>query len=207
MTIEEINEQVRDEPLSKEESKKQFVEQTEKLGLKHSFTFEEAWETCLEMRKKIEYRSKITQLEQELVELGGLTGDECDELNPLKHTFAGGCYIREIFNPAGALLVTKIHKKEHPFFLMKGRMSILTENGIKTIEAPYNGITKPGTKRVIYTHEECVFITVHATECKTVEEVEDEVIAKDFNDPEVKLSDIERFNKLLGFDIKKIKKD
>ena len=44
---------------------------------------------------------------------------------------------------------TKIHKKEHPFFLMKGKMSILTENGVKHIQAPHHGITKPGTKRII----------------------------------------------------------
>ena len=123
-------------------------------------------------------------------------------MNPIKHTFAGGCYIREIFNPAGLLLVTKIHKKEHPFFLMKGKMSILTEDGIKTVEAPHNGITPPGTKRVIFTHEDCVFITVHATNKTTPEEVEEDVIAKDFSDKEISLDDIEKLSKALDLDTK-----
>ncbi len=108
MSINEIDEQATSDPLSKEELKKQFVEQTEKLGLKHTFTFEEAWETAQEIRKKQEYRERITSLEQEIVSLGGVTGDEVNELNPLKHTFAGGCYVREIYNPLGAWLCYSI---------------------------------------------------------------------------------------------------
>ena len=69
-------------------------------------------------------------------------------------------------------------------------MSILTERGIEHIEAPHHGITLPGTKRIIYTHADCVFITVHATEKTNVEEIEEEVIAKDFSDPEITLEDI-----------------
>ena len=88
--------------------------------------------------------------------------------------------------------MTKIHKKEHPFFLMKGKMSILTEDGVKVVEAPYSGVTQPGTKRAIYTHEDCVFITVHATEKQTPEEVEEEVIAKDFNDKEISQDEVKR---------------
>ena len=65
---------------------------------------------------------------------------------------------------------------------MKGEMSILTKEGTQRIKAPYQGITKAGTKRIIYTHSDCVFITVHRTDCLTVEEVEDEVLAKSFND-------------------------
>ena len=67
--------------------------------------------------------------------------------NPVKHTFADGCYIREIYNPANELLVTKIHKKKASLFLMKGEMSILTESGVERLSAPYHGITLPGTKK------------------------------------------------------------
>ena len=106
-------------------------------------------------------------LQDQMISDGASVGEELHKLNPTKHTFAGGCYIREIFNPANMLITTKIHKKEHPFFLMKGKMSILTENGVETIQAPHHGVTKPGTKRAIFTHEDCVFITVHATDKET----------------------------------------
>ena len=179
---EKINKQVENEPLTKEESRAQFVEITEALGLKHSFNFDEAWEIGLEIRKRKEFREKITELEQAIISVEGTTGEVMHKANPVKHTFAGGCYIREIYNPANELIITKIHKKEHPFFLMKGEMSILTEEGIQSIKAPYQGVTKPGTKRAIYTHEECIFITVHATENTTVEDVEDEVICTKYED-------------------------
>ena len=176
-----IDKQVRENPLTKEESKAQFYEMTEILGLKHSFNFDEAWEIGLEIRRRREFREKMGELENEIL-THGMSNNELQEANPVKHTFAGGCYIREIYNPANHLIITKIHKKEHPFFLMKGSMSILTEEGIETIEAPYQGVTKPGTKRAIYTHEECVFITVHATDNTSIKEVEEEVVCTKYED-------------------------
>tara|TARA_Y100001938_G_scaffold141868_1_gene212259 strand:- start:1311 stop:1904 length:594 start_codon:yes stop_codon:yes gene_type:complete len=179
--LDKIKEQVKNAPLTKEQSREQFYRLTEQWGIKHSFDFDEAWEIGEEIRKRKQFRENITTLESQVLEVG-MSKEEMNEANPVKHTFAGGCYIREIFNPANELIVTKIHKKEHPFFLMSGSMSILTENGIEYIKAPHQGITKPGTKRVIYTHEECVFITVHSTENTSIEEVEDEVTCKSYSD-------------------------
>ena len=178
-----IKKHVEENPLTKEESKEQFERVTEQLGLKHSFDFDEAWEIGLEIRKRKEFREKISELEKEIVSTdGSITGESMYKTNPVKHTFAGGCYVREIYNPADELIITKIHKKEHPFFLMKGEMSILTEEGIQHIKAPYQGVTKPGTKRAIYTHEECIFITVLATDNTTIEDVEDEVVCTKYED-------------------------
>ena len=147
--------------------------------------------TDLELSKKLEYREKVTELEQQLKSVDGyIEGKDKDKVNPLKHTFADGCYIREVFMPANQLIVTKIHKVEHPIFIQKGHVSILTDTGIEEIKAPYQGITKPGTKRVMYTHEDTVLITVHATDKKTPEEVEEEVIAKNFHDPVISIEEI-----------------
>ena len=179
--MDKIKEQVKNAPLTKEQSKEQFYRLTEQWGIKHSFDFDEAWEIGEEIRKRKEFRESITKLESEVLEVG-MSKAEMNEANPVKHTFAGGCYVREIFNPANELIVTKIHKKEHPFFLMSGSMSILTENGTEYIKAPHQGITKPGTKRVIFTHEECVFITVHSTENTTIQEVEEEVTCASYED-------------------------
>ena len=144
-----------------------------------------------QLENQIEFRKSIQDMESNLLEHeNALTGEALDDYNPLKHTFADGCYIREIFSPANQLMVSKIHKKEHPYFLMSGKLSILTEDGVKHLVAPCNGITKPGTKRIIYTHTDCVFITVHATDKLNVYDVEEEVIAKDFKDPAVSLDEI-----------------
>ena len=191
MTEQNINEQILNSPLTKEQAKKQWINTTENMDLEHTFTFDEMWDTAAELRKKKEFRDQITLAHDALEKNeNAMTGEELHAYNPVKHTFADSCYIREIFNPAGQLIVTKIHKKEHPFFLMKGKMSILTENGVVELEAPHHGITKPGTKRIIYTHTDCVFITVHGTDKKTPEEAEEEVIAKNFDDPVISIEEI-----------------
>tara|TARA_Y100001938_G_scaffold132934_1_gene191718 strand:- start:131 stop:733 length:603 start_codon:yes stop_codon:yes gene_type:complete len=196
MELNEINRQAENNPLSKKELKKQFVDTTNKLGIKHTFNFDEAYEIGQELVRRQTFRNKIVDFEDKLNNSGlALSQKELHEKNPVKHSFADGCYVREIFNPAGELLVTKIHKKEHPFFLMKGKMSILTEDGVKHIQAPHHGITKPGTKRIIYTHTDCVFVTVHATDKTDVAEIENEVIAKDFNDPAISLEEFKQLTK------------
>tara|TARA_R100001377_G_scaffold82113_1_gene62169 strand:+ start:104 stop:706 length:603 start_codon:yes stop_codon:yes gene_type:complete len=178
-----INKQVEEKPLTREESKAQFEEVTEELGLLHSFDFDEAWDIGLEIKRRKEFREKISELEKVVTDIdSGMTGELLHKTNPVKHSFAGGCYVREIYNPANELIITKIHKKEHPFFLMQGEMSILTEDGIEHIKAPYHGVTKVGTKRAIYTHEECVFITVHATENTSIKEIEEEVVCTKYED-------------------------
>lgn len=81
---------------------------------------------------------------------------------PLEHVFLPGLYVRRVLNPKGSLVTTKIHKTRHPFFVMKGVAEVgIPGQGTETIVAPYHGITEPGTRRVIYAHEDVVWITVH----------------------------------------------
>jgi hypothetical protein len=135
-------------------------------------------------------RDKILLLEKRIMATeGALVGDSKEYLAvcPLKHTFVDNGYVREIFLPKGMFFVTKIHKKAHPYFIMRGSVSVLTENGAEQICAPFHAITQPGTKRVIYTHEDTVWITVHSTQKTDLAEIEEELIAKDF-------TEIEQFN-------------
>ena len=148
-------------------------------------------------KKQKEYREKITQF-QEAVENHPSKIKDVNGINPLTHNFADGQYIREMFNPAGVLLVTKIHNRSHPFFLLKGEMSIFSQDGVERISAPYYGITKVGTKRAIYTHTECIFVTVHATDKLNIEDVEEEVIAKSFEDVKLLPPNIEQVEKLIS---------
>ena len=180
----------------------QFDFWTHTLGLEHTFSFDEMYDMAMEKREekrqlelsKEQFRKGIMKVEENMKNHpNGLKGEALQKLNPLKHSFADGCYIREIFNPKGELLVTKIHKVAHPFFLMKGDMTILMEDGIKRIKAPHYGITPAGTKRLIYCHEDCVFVTVHATNETNLEKIEEEVIAKDFS--EVDKNEIDNFMK------------
>ena len=149
------------------------------------------------VQEKLEtFRTKIVGLEIALKKHPkALVGDSPEYLKvcPLKHTFVDGAYVRELFMPKGMLFVTKIHKVTHPYFLMKGDCSVLTEDGIKRIKAPFSGITKAGTKRIIYTHADTVWITVHTNpdNGEDLEKIEERHIAKTFD--ELNIIDIKAF--------------
>ncbi len=108
---------------------------------------------------------------------GAMFGDACA---PLEHTFGDNLYIRQITMPAGMVLTSKIHKTTHPYFIMRGDVSVVTEEGTVRIKGPYWGMTKAGTKRALQIHEETVWITVHSTKETDLEKIEEEVIAKDY---------------------------
>ncbi|CAK0749102.1 conserved hypothetical protein [Gammaproteobacteria bacterium] len=102
---------------------------------------------------------------------------------PLKHSFAEGVYVREIFIPKGTVLTGKIHKHSHPNFLMSGEVEVFTEEeGLVRLKAPLSMISKAGTKRVVYAIEDSVWITVHVTEETDLKKIEEHVIAKSFEE-------------------------
>lgn len=138
--------------------------------------------TTTELKK---FRALASEFEEKLNRLPGAMVGDCF---PLDHHFADGLYVRRITMPPRTLVVTKIHAKNHPFFILKGHVSVLTEDGVRLIEAPHWGITKSGTKRIIWNHDEVVWITVHRTDSTDLKEIEDQIIAKSFDELD-KLSD------------------
>jgi hypothetical protein len=110
---------------------------------------------------------------------GAQFGDDCA---PLEHAFGDGLYIRKITMPANKCFTSKIHKKAHPYFVMQGDALVQTEDGIVRITAPFAGMTKPGTKRLLRILEETVWITVHATQHTDLKLIEDEIIASSFEE-------------------------
>lgn len=132
----------------------------------------------------LKMREGILRVEKKISEIpGAIVGHDNDAKNlPLKHTFVDGAYVREIFMPKGTLLTSKIHKVCHPYFIMKGECSVLTDEGVVRLKAPYQGITKPGTKRILYIHEDCTWITIHVTKEKNLDKIEKEIIADNFDE-------------------------
>ena len=95
---------------------------------------------------------------------------------PLTHRFTPNMYIREVFIPAGTIVTSEIHKKEHPYVVSMGIITLWDgEGGELTISAPYTGITKENTRRVALVHKDCIFTTFHVTDAKTIEEAENDI--------------------------------
>ncbi len=105
-----------------------------------------------------------------------------DDACPLEHRFADGLYIRKMMAPAGMINVSKLHKTTHPYFILIGDVTVLSQEGLKRIKAPHSGITQAGTKRIVYFHAYTEWITVHATEETDLAKIEDELIAKNYDE-------------------------
>ena len=137
-----------------------------------------------DVARKMAYRDKITSFAEGLMSVPGVT--KGDNKNcPLKHSFCDGIYVREIFMPAGTVCVGKIHKHEHPNFLMKGRVTVVTEEGgMEELVAPLAMISPAGTQRAVYVHEDTVWITVHHNPDNDtdLEVIEDFVIADSYDE-------------------------
>lgn len=97
---------------------------------------------------------------------------------PLKHRFTPGLYSREIQLPAGSINISKIHKSEHQFIISKGHVEVYDPRAGKSVHyvAPYHGITKPGTQRAVYAHEDSVWTTFHATDETDTDKIEQAII-------------------------------
>jgi hypothetical protein len=153
--------------------------------------------TVIENRQR-DTRSKILGIENVISRLPNARfGDQ--EFCPLKHTFVDGAYVREIFMPKGLLIVSKLHKITHPYFILKGDVSVLTENGAVRIKAPYSGITKAGTKRILYIHEDTIWVTVHVTKETNIDKIEEEIIAKSYKDMGIEVDEELENNRILEF--------
>lgn len=101
---------------------------------------------------------------------------------PLKHHFSKDVYAREIFIPKGTFLVGKIHKFENLNILSQGELSIISVDGCQRVKAPFTIVSMPGVKRLAYAHEDSVWTTVHGTDEKDVEKIEEKFIAKTYED-------------------------
>jgi quercetin dioxygenase-like cupin family protein len=95
------------------------------------------------------------------------------------HYFADGMYARVIARPKDAVIVGKIHKREHFYIVVKGKVCVTTDDGVKEIEAPAVIVSKPGTKRAVWALEDSVCMTVHRTDNTDLDVIEAELIEPD----------------------------
>jgi len=119
-------------------------------------------------------REKVQILQDALLQL--------PQYEPLtKHYFHGGMYCREVFREAGVLVVGKVHKKEHFYLIVSGTVAITTDEGVQRITGPQLLLSKPGTKRAVYAETDALCMTFHATETKSVEDAEIEMVEEEPN--------------------------
>lgn len=113
-------------------------------------------------------RDKILELEDKIAAMPQIEGK-------VDHLFSDGLYARTLYIPAGAVLTGKVHKRDHINFLMKGTIRVMTDEGMKLLEAPQIISSKKGIKRAGFAITDTEWTTVHATTATDVATVEDEI--------------------------------
>jgi quercetin dioxygenase-like cupin family protein len=96
-----------------------------------------------------------------------------------KHYFASGMYLRALEIRAGVTIVGKVHKAEHFFVMLKGKLAVTVDEEVQVLEAGAIISSGPGTKRAVHALEDCLCITVHRTDKIDLDEIELEVIEPD----------------------------
>jgi mannose-6-phosphate isomerase-like protein (cupin superfamily) len=92
------------------------------------------------------------------------------------HRFHGGMYCREVWRPAGVLVVGKVHRQEHFYVIVSGTVLITTDDGAERITGPTTLCSKPGTRRAVFAETDALCMTFHRTDATTVEAAEEELV-------------------------------
>lgn len=83
------------------------------------------------------------------------------DMFPLKHSFSEGVYIREMFMPQGGLVIGKLYKISHTWFLLSGELEVATDEGNEYYMGPCYVNAPEGTKRVLHAVSDVVFVNVY----------------------------------------------
>ena len=142
------------------------------------------------MNHLIDIREGVTELSADTPEFTEVVQSQVDALEqrimdmppaecPVVHRFTPGLYIREILMPKGTLITSKIHLTEHPYVISKGTVYVFIEGvGWKKYVAPYTGITKPYTRRILFIEEDTIWTTFHVTEETDLAKLEEQLILR-----------------------------
>lgn len=97
---------------------------------------------------------------------------------PVTHIFSPGIYVREIFMPAGAIIVGYVHKTRHLNVVLTGRATVHMEGDTREIEAPMTFESGPGVQKVLLIHEDVLWQTIHHNpkDCRNVRKLEERLV-------------------------------
>jgi|TARA_R100001463_G_scaffold117939_5_gene173597 quercetin dioxygenase-like cupin family protein len=144
------------------------------------------------MNNKVVSRKKILELEklllnsndEQVIDNGGEIMN-CKEF-PIKHSFADGIYVRQMDMQKDSVVIGAIHNHLHVWFLLTGKLTVTTETEQQDYIAPCYVVSQPGAKRLIYAHEDSIFINIHKnpTNTQNINELEKEIVSKNYKEYE-----------------------
>jgi hypothetical protein len=81
--------------------------------------------------------------------------------NTAKHHFSGNLYAREYFLARNALCLGRVHKFDHIAVVARGDVSVISKDGWFRLKAGSILESKAGSQRLVFGHEDTLFVTIH----------------------------------------------
>jgi len=132
-----------------------------------------------DIEKNDDMREGILKLQDVMLEVSD--GTELD-MFPVEHNHAPGAYSRTMRLPAGYVIIGKIHKHAHLNIISYGHVMVATEEGAKELKGPLVFTSPAGVKRAVTVLEDTMWTTIHVTDETELDKIEDDVIAKSFQE-------------------------
>lgn len=101
---------------------------------------------------------------------------------PLTHTFSDNVYAREIFMPAGMIVVGHVHKTRHLNIVSTGKARVWYNGEVKEITAPYTFESEPNKRKVLFILEDMFWTTIHVTNETDMDKLEEQLIDKSLSE-------------------------
>lgn len=94
------------------------------------------------------------------------------------HHFAPGVYYRQIYMPAGDLIIGMQHRTSHLNVILQGSAAVMMDGVMHFIKAPYVVKSEAGVRKILYIQEDMIWATVHPTTETDLVKLEHELIDK-----------------------------
>jgi hypothetical protein len=82
--------------------------------------------------------------------------------------------------------------------MSQGDMSVMTEDGVKRVQAPFTVVSPAGTKRIAFAHSDTVWTTISATDETDLDKIEDLLVADSEDDYSKFILTVQENNKWLS---------
>ncbi len=103
---------------------------------------------------------------------------------PIEHMFMEGVYVRKMTMFKDTVVLGAIHHHKHICFLLKGNLTVRSEEGLINYVAPCFIIAEPGNQRLLYAHEDSEWYNIHANpdNGEDTEEIESRIVSVTYED-------------------------
>ena len=136
---------------------------------------------------RIKQRSSIEALQEsmtDLIERGEIPqtiwdGGTKEGDAQCQHAFGDGVYCRSLLIPAGTCVIGKIHKQDRVVIIAQGRCRFVDEYHEGTVEAPWMGEFRKGSKTAVFAETDTVWVACVATDSKDSRTAFDELTVGD----------------------------